>query len=41
MDNKFFDFLKTYEVDIRAFLEALYAWIQAIVAKLGEETPEA
>lgn len=42
MDNKFFDFLETYETDIKAFFEALIEAIKAIFDKLNaEETPEA
>lgn len=42
MDNKFFKFLETYEAEIRAFYDALVAFIKALVEKFGEEeTPEA
>ena len=34
MDNKFTAFLETYSDDIKAFFEALKAFIEAIIGKL-------
>lgn len=34
MDNKFTRFLETYADDIKAFIEALKGFIQAVIAKL-------
>lgn len=42
MDNKFFDFLKTYEADLKAFFDSLVSFIKTLIEKFGaEETPEA
>lgn len=40
MENKFFQFVETYWDDIAAFFEALRAWVEAIVGKLGTSDEE-
>ena len=44
MDNKFFNFLVTYEADLKAFYDALVSFIKTLIEKFGAEeetTPEA
>lgn len=42
MDNKFFQFVKTYWDDITAFFDALVAFVKALFGTQEEETtPEA
>jgi hypothetical protein len=42
MDNKFFDFLKTYESELKAFFDAIVEFVKTLIEKFGaEETPEA
>jgi hypothetical protein len=35
MDNKFFQFVETYKDDIKAFFEAVFAAIKALMDKFG------
>lgn len=42
MDNKFFNFLVTYEAELKAFFDALVDFVKTLIEKFGsEETPEA
>ena len=41
MDNKFFQFVEAYKDDITAFINALKAFVESLIAKLGGSEEEA